>query len=371
MNGDKLPAADELEISLFGPGYGESVVLHAGASEWAILDSCQNSTKDVAPLAYLRSLGIDPASAVRVVVATHWHDDHARGLAEVVTTCTSAEFVCASALTKQEFVAMVTRYEQRNQISSSSGVREIFGVLKNLIESGRRPTYAIANRPVCRFTNAEALLRTTCTMTALSPSDEQVELFWSEIAALMPDIRQTKRRAVAQGPNHVAVVIWLNVGNQLCVLLGSDLEETNEPRTGWSVIVDSSLSPQGTAAIFKVPHHGSDTGQSDGVWREMVGTDAYSILTPFTRGSVQLPTERGVRCILDRTKEAYSTSRLRSRSVARRNPAVERTIRETVGTLRTVEPRFGHVRLRKKYEPGSSWSVELFGNACKLQDIFL
>jgi metal-dependent hydrolase (beta-lactamase superfamily II) len=144
MNESKPPAVDEFEISLLGPGYGESIVLHIGAGEWAILDSCQNSTKEVAPLAYLRGLGIDPASAVRVVVATHWHDDHARGLAEVVTTCTAAEFVCASALTKREFIAMVARYEQRNQIACSSGVREIFGVLRHLTESGRQPTFALA-----------------------------------------------------------------------------------------------------------------------------------------------------------------------------------------------------------------------------------
>ena len=314
-------------------------------------------------------MGIDPASAVRVVVATHWHDDHARGLAEVVTTCTTAEFVCASALTKREFIAMVARYEQRNQIACSSGVREIFGVLRHLTESGRRPTFALANRPVFRFGGAEALLVTDCVMTALSPADEQIELFWSEIATLMPDVRQTKRRAIARRPNHVAVVIWLKVGSQLGVLLGSDLEETSNPRTGWSVIVNSDLRPQGTAGVFKVPHHGSETGHSDGVWQRMIGTKAYSILTPFARGSVQLPTERGMRCILDRTEEAYSTSRLRSRSVTRRAQEVERTIRETVGTLRTVEARFGHVRLRKKYEPESEWSVELFGNACKLRDI--
>lgn len=34
------PKADELEVSVFGPGIGECVVVHAGAGEWMIVDSC-------------------------------------------------------------------------------------------------------------------------------------------------------------------------------------------------------------------------------------------------------------------------------------------------------------------------------------------
>jgi hypothetical protein len=335
-----------------------------------VLDSCLDSAKQVAPLAYLTDLGIDVATAVRVVVATHWHDDHARGLAKVVAACRSAEFICASALTKPEFLRMVTRYEERNQLAGTSGVSEISHVLHHMAASGRRPRYALADRPVYRFGHAEGLASEACIMTTLSPADKQLELFWSEIAALMPDVQQTKRRAVPRGPNHVAVAVWLAVGGEISVLLGSDLEETPDQTTGWSVIVDSELRPPGFAAVFKIPHHGSETGQSAEVWRHLVATNAYALLTPFMRGRVQLPTDAGVRYILDHTERAFSTSHLRARSVTRRTPVVERAIRETVGRFRSAESRFGQVRLRRKYVSGSSWSVELFGSACALEEIF-
>lgn len=33
------PRLDEIEVSLLGPGYGESVVVHMGGGEWMVVDS--------------------------------------------------------------------------------------------------------------------------------------------------------------------------------------------------------------------------------------------------------------------------------------------------------------------------------------------
>src|SRR5690348_10313352 len=124
----KSARPDELEVSIFGPGYGESLVIHLGSDQWIIVDSCKNpSTGEIAPLAYLRRIGVDPATSVRVIVATHWHDDHVRGLSEVVRECQGARFVCASAMTLPEFVTMVTRHEIGGATTPvGSGVREMY-----------------------------------------------------------------------------------------------------------------------------------------------------------------------------------------------------------------------------------------------------
>ena len=70
------PAADELEISFFGPSYGESVVLHVGDGQWLIVDSCLSpSTGEPQALEYLKAIRAD-FSRIRAVVATHWDNDH-------------------------------------------------------------------------------------------------------------------------------------------------------------------------------------------------------------------------------------------------------------------------------------------------------
>jgi len=34
------PAADEIEVTLFGPGYGEAIAVHLGEGAWLLVDSC-------------------------------------------------------------------------------------------------------------------------------------------------------------------------------------------------------------------------------------------------------------------------------------------------------------------------------------------
>ncbi|MBN1875905.1 MAG: hypothetical protein JXA33_16905 [Anaerolineae bacterium] len=54
------PAPDELEISVFGPGYGESILVHVGAGNWILVDSCLDPvSKQPAALTYLDTLNVN------------------------------------------------------------------------------------------------------------------------------------------------------------------------------------------------------------------------------------------------------------------------------------------------------------------------
>ena len=101
------PRPDEIEVSLLGPGYGESVVVHMGGGEWMVVDSCTGRDGKPAALDYLDRIGVDPRSGVKMIVATHWHDDHTRGMARMVEKCLSARFCCAAALRDKELLAVV------------------------------------------------------------------------------------------------------------------------------------------------------------------------------------------------------------------------------------------------------------------------
>ena len=52
---------------------------------------------------YLESIGLNPGQVVNLIVATHWHDDHIRGLARLVSECKEATFSCAAALCREDF----------------------------------------------------------------------------------------------------------------------------------------------------------------------------------------------------------------------------------------------------------------------------
>ena len=369
------PQYDEVEVSLFGPGYGESVLVHLGQHEWMIVDSCiEVSSNQSAPLQYLRSLGVNTAETVKLVVATHWHDDHIRGLGDVFRTCGNAQFVCSGALRSQEFLTLIEASATRSMMTSS-GVQEFAEIIDTLQERRPKsvrpesvgPTFAMADRPLWQRLPSAGL---PSTVHALSPSDAAVILAYREISRLLPEVGKSKRRVVAQSPNLVAVALWIRVGD-VPILLGSDLEETHNPGTGWSVIVDSPTRPSGVAGVFKIPHHGSATADQPRVWAEMLQPEPVAILTPFVQGNVALPTQADVNRICGRTTRAYTTRVTKPRRSKRRSGSLEKTIRETVRTIQEAQSPMGQVRLRRSAlaHTISEWKVDLFGAALRLSNL--
>src|SRR5258708_2355547 len=104
MNLSVPPSPDELEVSLFGPGVGECVVVHLGGGAWMVIDSCiYRITRTPVAIDYLRALGVDIATSVKLVVVTHWHDDHMRGASALLAVASGARFVCSAALKSDDF----------------------------------------------------------------------------------------------------------------------------------------------------------------------------------------------------------------------------------------------------------------------------
>ena len=87
------PGEGDFELTLLGPGYGESLVLHVGGGIWVLVDSCHNAAGSPQALQYLENIGINPSEVVDLIVATHWHDDHIRGIAKLVETCKKSDFL--------------------------------------------------------------------------------------------------------------------------------------------------------------------------------------------------------------------------------------------------------------------------------------
>lgn len=361
------PCADQIEFTLFGPGYGECAVVHLGANRWMVVDSCLDTTTGKpAVLEYFDVIGVSAKEAVRLIVVSHWHDDHVRGLGEVVLSCPNASVCCSSALTKEEFLAHVLDYENIMTQITSAGVREIAEVLRVLKDRSHRPKIALVNRQILSLPADGAA--DPCTVTTLSPSDVEYALFLSDIATMLPQARQTKLRSPSSRPNDVAVALWVEMG-PVKLLLGSDLEDSRgDTAGGWSAIIQSTERPKGRASIFKVPHHGSVTGHHDRVWSEMVAQSPIAVLSPFHLADITLPSHCDVARIVKLAPESYITTRDHApRSKKQRISAVERTIRETVGKIRLAQPRMGWVRLRNggKSDP-NNWNVELSHEACRL-----
>ena len=349
------PETDEIEVSLVGPGYGECILIHIGNQRWVIVDSCLDANRQPTALNYLIGLGLDPSEVVCLIVATHWHDDHIRGMAQLVEMCGNAIFCCASALVDKEFLAFLAAVEGRPATPDGSGARELYRVFGLLSERGANRDFALSNRRIFN--------QTGCAIWTLSPSDAAYETFLRRIGRIRPEIGETKKRVPALEPNDASVVLLIEL-DETAVLLGADLE-----RRGWMDILDNDQRPDSKASVFKVPHHGSENAHVDRAWSELLTERPSAVVTPWRRGRGSLPADTDIQRILSFSDRAYITASPTmhlNRNMPRGNRMVERTIRESGAAFRRVSPSDGMVRLRRKPGLMADWNVELIGSAQQL-----
>jgi len=368
-----VPAIGELEISLFGPGYGEAIALHIGDGNWVLVDSClRPNTRTPASLQYLKDIGVDVAQSVKLIVATHWHDDHVRGISTLVEECESARLVVSTALSTTQFLKLVSLYTRRIT-DTSAGLDEfgrVFAILNSRKETGNTlytAKLASSNRILYRGTLQLRNTTTPIIVSSLSPSDASMTKAMAAFADLLPE-EEPRKRLSSVSPNHASVVLWIQVGHHQ-ILLGADMERTNDTETGWSAIVDNSMVVSGVAGVFKVAHHGALSGHESRIWTEMLSDSPMAILSPFCNGNKRLPTTDDIERISGLTPHAYITAYPGLQRHKWDNKIVRGQIEQVTRQIRNAQAGWGVIRLRQNiFEENPSWRVDLEGNARSLRN---
>lgn len=344
------PAANEIEVTLFGPGYGEAIAVHLGEEAWLLVDSCIDPhSKTPASGEYLEQIGVK-ADQVRAIVASHWHDDHVRGISQLAAKYPKANFVISAVFNDKEAAAFVAAYGGASSSGLARGGKELFSVVRT------RETVSPA---LHKSIVLEATLNGRSVMvTALSP----VPAAFTQSLAHMAQYKAQKDQAINHvtelRPNMEAVTLHIDVGDD-AVLLGADLEE--HLTFGWSAVAaDRWSGARRPATAYKVAHHGSYTGDCPQVWKALLKSDPVACLTPFTLGDLRLPSDTDKERVKGNTPHAYISSG------ASRRPDMDSRQLKRLGDickkLAQVDSGFGAVRLRKQLG-ALSWRIELFGAA--------
>lgn len=350
------PASNQIEVSIFGPGVGESVLLHLGDGQWVIIDSCIDAKTGVVPLLYLERIGVDPATAVSHVVATHAHDDHIAGIADVFKACKSARFVLADAFTLEEIVTHAVAdelkpvgrpkiYSEYLSIFREAGRRGLPDGLSalNFVSEGRD----LLPRDSTRF-DRPLVLR------ALAPSDEAKRRSRAFISTQVPREGESIRTPMLD-PNLISIALWVEVGGK-AMLLGGDLR-SGPAGCGWSAVL-LTHHPTMRASLFKVPHHGSPNADLPEVWLKLLSRNPLALIAPYRAGRTPRPSPTDVARIKGYTDRAFVAADTRV-------PPPTKTIEDAVATLQSLaiaarQPRgsVGHVRARS-FAGTDTWAIDL------------
>jgi len=356
-----LPQPDEIEVTLIGPGYGESVVVHLGQGEWLIVDSCVDSTdpnKPSVPLQYLRQLGVKVEDAVKFIVVSHWDDDHVRGLGEVVEACLNAKFVCSKVFPDDKFINFVAAHSIGSAATDGAGVRNFRRVLDCLAARSKTITKAVPGRKLC----GQPIIQ------SWSPSDYDDTQFLFYVAQEHPKAGEPLRKAIPGTGNLTSIVLSID-WPESSVLLGADMEHSADRRRGWGAVVSETQQLGGwrKGHLVKIPHHGSHTGHHDGIWNTLLESFPISLVAPFGGGAIKSrpPKSSDIRRISTKSRSLFVTARHLVSSRPNRSIAVNRSLRDGKITMTGRTTPIGMVRVRRKL--GDDWKHELFGAAYRVK----
>lgn len=359
-----LPLSNIAEVTLVGTGggYGESIVIHYGLNQWAVVDSCIDPlTNSCLPLAYLQQIGVNVATDVKIILCTHWHDDHIRGLSKLLEICTSAEFFFARATDCRKFLAWIGMdFQKVDENSTLSSTKEF----KKCIDVALK--YKMQVKQVGPDRLLESIPKLSVNIWSLSPSDTTLNNFDAEIGQLIDKYGVPGIKYVRHTPNDKSVALLLSLGYHTAIL-GADLEVSSDNQTGWLNILDFSKVVRDVKAnLFKIPHHGSQNGFHERIWGEILQNSPIAKMTPWNKNG-GLPTADMVRLYKTKTSELYITSSGKEKIFIKRDKSFTKMLDKFNVKIKEIRYAYGLVRSRVDMtDSTANWDVEVVGEGCKL-----
>lgn len=352
------------EIALIGTGggYGESCVIHLGNNEWMIIDSCRDpKTKSILPIEYLKEINV-PFENVKLILCTHWHDDHIQGLSKILKECANADFSFAKANDLKKFLLLISLdYEKINRDSSLSSTLEFTECLEILKKRNSHPKFASQDRMLW----AKEVNGQKCEVFTLSPSDITLQKFDEEISTLISEFGPPNRKIIANTPNSKSVVSFIKFGHHRA-LLGADLEISADLNEGWDNILLNCKSIDMKASLFKIPHHGSENSYHREIWAEMLSQNPIAALTPWNKKN-GLPQLQMLQKFQTHTDNLYITSPKVNLKPKKRHRSVEKLIKQLNQKLTEVKFVKGVIQCRIKIDdPNDEWKVSPLYSSMKI-----
>lgn len=355
------PSGGEVEVSLFGPGKGESCVVHLGNDDWIIVDSCiDQRTGENAALAYLSTIGVDPSVAVRLVVGTHAHDDHIAGIAEVFEACSKSSFVSSSALVKEEFASLLevdAALQLHVRQSSYSEYRRLRAITRDRGVVAGTACWKRASEQRTLWERPASLTISSARVVSVSPSDQAVTRSLIALGKSFPQ-GSTPRQHPAIDPNELSVALWIDVGQQ-SMLLGADLLR-GPAGCGWQAVL-ATHRPDKRASLFKVPHHGAPNAHHEQVFEDLLADKPVAILAPYRAGKTRRPSGDDVRRLCALTSATFATADSQAPPKSRQQRLAAATLSSLAKNVRDPWGTVGHIRARST--DAGSFRVQVSGHA--------
>lgn len=374
----KIPANDEIEVTTIGagPGAGESIILHLGNGKWAVIDSCVADGITL-PLYYLKKLGVNIEKEVELVICTHWHTDHIKGLSDVLSECYNANFYIAKVGQIKTFFRYVVSRTTGEDYTKQGVWSEFKKCIDILSERQQQPKYAGIDREIYNDPKLNIHIK------AVSPSDRMLDKF-DELLLTAKENEAT----IDIDPNMCSIALILSVGNQN-IILGADLEcnRYNDNLTqcegkckerkdfGWCNVLEESTSFNAINEYnyIKIPHHSSITGFCPKKWNDYFADYKIGTSTVYVNNTGKnLPDKEMLERYFNLCDEYYLTA---PKAVTSKDKKGKSEIDYKKGIVVTkvlvIPQNIGIICSRLKIGTNVSWHTHLSGTALQINSNFV
>ena len=418
------PAIDEIEVTLLGgvTGFGECILVHIGNGDWICVDCCINiNTGNCIPLEYLNEIGVNVSNHLLYIICTHWHDDHIKGLSQLISACSSnTKFALSCSDDREKFIFELLKdidYQGKSKVLDE--LNETFKILnvKNIeikrlkqdififdinnikayaLSPGEFIIEALDREIATAQRNYHRILQQLQTVKFIDKSlivdANNIECkTMNELSRLINDkidnieepneidnsssedlLKFKDTRKINQ--NNRCVVLQISFNNHN-IILGADLEDTMSSNgvTAWQIVANSTSLKGITSSLFKIPHHGSVTGYCEKFINRFIKPDATMKLTGWTLGDKAIPEKKMLQKYYSHSKELYITTTKTLKKInTEKNKFIKKEMDKTTDAIYEIPSEIGIIRSRMKINStNDKWNTDCFGSAVKISPEYL
>lgn len=246
------------------------------------IDCCQTGDTNHT-LNALMDLGVKPENVVYNVI-THFHDDHIRGAAELISYCPKSKVVIPDAWTKDVFRLFVATVSDDTSLARVSVTKEIEKIF-DLLQTDKSRLFPVSE--LTALYPPPAHPPTTEFLTVMTPTAVRKTKFLVSLGESIEAGDADTYAFCENNKNWTSICCILKYDGKY-VFLGGDVENF-APDFDLTAIHNSHLKPVSRYELVKLPHHGSQTSFCDELRALIDDDDTIVAMTPYPRGRKQLP----------------------------------------------------------------------------------
>jgi len=256
-----------LAIHVFGAGKGESIVLNLPNGKWGVVDCFAGSSADASTNPVLQFLHDQGVEQLEFLCLTHPHDDHYKGMSQLLETFPVRYFWPSAGLSGKHFSQLVQYLQvealgtaQPSDEESALEFAKIFGLVKRKRTNQNPPLREQIPGPTVQLYPVPFDPSAEFQIIGLAPSGDQAARYNEGLLRCF-DEQGVIRRPLSPEHHNIISSALLIVFGQTRIVLGGDVE-----RDGWRDAIRDMGADYLAAHAVKVSHHGSANGYCEGLW---------------------------------------------------------------------------------------------------------